>query len=471
MTTLDRLGAGTGTYTRTLAEFASSIDPDALPHRVVAESRRVLVDCVGVGVAGLITDAGRIAVETARDEHGPLEARVIGAGRATVGQAAMANEILVNAIDYEVYGPEGHVCAVAVPAALAMADALGASGKELLAGLVAGIEIGGRIGGAIRRPGQSGVRDVPPVRGHAHACFSAAAAAGRLLQLDASAMVNALGIAGYSATLPTLRKFFDSPHSPMTKYDHLGLVTQSGIAAAVMAKKGFTGDPEVLEGSVPFWKLASTNGCDWDFLTADLGTRWTMDEVLYKPYPVALPMNPVLDVVRQIVRDNNLDPRSIGRIEVRTERQMSQPLRPVLRNSLDAWQDRPFNVAVAAFDIHPWRAWQLPSCYENEDILSLARKVEFAAMREGELGAPGNYWEGWAPVRVSIDANEHTYSGQSDFLRVPTDRELSDKFVDNVGGLMDDRSARELEQRCWDFVNLETTRDLCDLLPGTLPVQ
>src|SRR5919199_2647027 len=107
MVTAEKTGAGAGTYTRALAEFALSIDADTLPQPVAREAARVLLDCLGAGIASLITDAGRIAVEQVRDEHGPLEAKVIGAGRATVAQAAMANEILVNGIDYEVYGPEG----------------------------------------------------------------------------------------------------------------------------------------------------------------------------------------------------------------------------------------------------------------------------------------------------------------------------------------------------------------------------
>jgi len=166
---------------------------------------------------------------------------------------------------------------------------------------------------------------------------------------------------------------------------------------------------------------------------------------------------------------SSTNPREIQRIEIRTERQLRQPERPVLHNSLDAWLDRPYNVAVSAFDIHPWRAWQQPRGYQNTEILALARKVEFAAMREGELGEVGNYWQGWAPVRATIDVAGASFDGQTDFLRTLSDRELSDKFQDNVGGLMDAGAATALEQRCWDLTTLPTTRQLTDLLPSTLP--
>jgi 2-methylcitrate dehydratase PrpD len=453
-------------YTRALAEFALSIDASDLPAEVVHEATRVLVDCVGVTVAGLVTDAGQIAVDFVKDEHGSLEARVVGAGRATVAQAALANMVLCNAIDYEVYGPEGHVCAVAVPAAVAMADALDASGAELLAGLVAGIEIGGRIGGAIRRPGQTGARATPVTRGHPHACFSAAAAAGRLLKLTPEQMVNALGIAGYSATLPSLRKFFESPHSPMTKYDHLGVVTQNGVSAALMAQRGFTGDPEVLEGSVPFWQIAGALGCDWDFLVQDMGQKWTIHELWYKPFPVGLPELTVLDLARQLVREHGLQPEDIASIEVRFPPRQRINVRPEITNSIAAWRDGAYNLAVAMYDVHPWRIWYEPTTYRRPDILALAERVTFSNFRDDEPVLAGNYWEGWAPVRMTIEAGGRTFEGSNDYIRRLSDRELSEKFQENVGGLMSPSDAARLEQRCWELATLPKTRDLTDLFPS-----
>jgi 2-methylcitrate dehydratase PrpD len=458
-----------GEYTRALAEFALSIEAGDLPADVVHEARRVLLDCVGSTIAGLVTDAGKIAVGLARDEHGPLEARVVGAGRATVAQAALANMVLCNAIDFEVYGPEGHVCAVAMPAAVAMADALDASGAELLAGLVAAIEIGGRIGGAIRRVGQVGGRATPVTRGHPHACFSAAAGAGRLLKLTPGQMVNALGIAGYSATLPSLRKFFESPNPPMTKYDHLGVVTQSGVAAALMAQRGFTGDPEVLEGSIQFWQLAGALGCDWDFLLKDLGQKWTISELWYKPYPVGLPELTVLDLARQLMRENHLQPAQIDRVEVRLPPKGRIEIHRPLTNSINAWLDGPYNLAAGMYDVLPMRSWQEPSTFRRPDVLALAERVTFGQFREDEPIGAGNYWEGWAPVRMTIEAGGRTYEGANDFIRPLSDRELSEKFQDNVSGLMSASDATRLEQLCWEFPDLPSSRQLTDVFPSQMP--
>ena len=105
--------------------------------------------------------------------------------------------------------------------------------------------------------------------------FGAAVVAGRLLALTREQMHHAMGIAGYSATVPTMRKFLASRNLPMTKYDHLALMTQNGIQAALLAHRGFTGDLEVLEGEdIGFWRFAGAQGCDWDAFTKYLNTAF-----------------------------------------------------------------------------------------------------------------------------------------------------------------------------------------------------
>src|SRR5437899_589659 len=162
-------------YTRTLSDYALSIQADEVPDDVKHETARIVLDAIGCALAGLVTPAGKISVDLVKDERGPLQARVIGAGDASIMPAAFANTVLTNAIDFDIYGPEGHVAPVALPVALAVGDALQASGSELFAGIVAGMEIGGRIGGALRRPGLEGGRPLGLVRGHGHVVFAAVA--------------------------------------------------------------------------------------------------------------------------------------------------------------------------------------------------------------------------------------------------------------------------------------------------------
>jgi 2-methylcitrate dehydratase PrpD len=457
--------ASVGTYTRPLAEFALTVDAMRTPDEVQHEVARVVLDCLGCGVAGLVSPGGRIAVELVKDEHGPLEGRLIGAGDASLMPAAFANTVLINALDYDVYGPEGHVPPIAVGVAMAVADAIGASGAELFSAILAGLEVGGRVGAALRRAGMGGGRQLGKVRGHGHVVFAAAAAAGRLLRLTPDQMHHAFGIAGYSATVPTLRKFFDSPHVPMTKYDHLGLMSQNGIQAVLLAQRGFTGDLEVLEGDIGFWRFAGAEGCEWGTFTRDLGSHWMTDQISYKPYPAVLYTNPIIDAALQLVREQALRPDEIEHVEVRTARTMEGSPRKEIRHYLDAWLNSPYAIAAGLHDIKPRRTWLEPQNFTRPDLLALQDRVSFAPLREGEVTTTGNYWEGWAPVRVTIAARGQRFEGGRDYLCTMDDQELIEKFYGNVEGLMPHADAEAMERASWELSALSRSRDLTRLFP------
>lgn len=454
--------------TRALAEFAVGVGAASTPESVRHEALRILLDCLGCTVAGLVTPAGRIALDLVREERGPLGATLPGGGRSSLMPAAFATTVLCNALDFEPVGPEGHVCAVAVPAALAVADAVDAPGSELVAGLLAGLEVGGRVGGSVRRVAQSGAKVTPAVRGTAHAVFAAAAAAGRILRLTPEQMHDAFGIAGYSATLPTLKKVMTSDHAPMTKYDHLGLIAQNGIQAALLARRGFTGDRSVLEGEYGFWRFAGALGFDEDFVTKGLGSTWTIPETWFKRYPVILYTTPVLDTVRRVMRERGIDAAGIERIEVATTRPNAVQSVVVVRDEMDAWTSTPYNVAAAAYDVRPRRAWQQPSTYRRPELGRLARAVEVRALRPDELPVVGNYWEGWCPVRVTVHSGRAYEDVQERLPRIDDD-EIEKKFRDNVGGLLGDTVAERLRGSCWGAMDLGSAREITQLVGTARP--
>lgn len=456
-------------YTRTLSDYALAIQAEQVPDDVRHEVGRITLDALGCAVAGLVTPSGRIVIDLAKEERGPLQARVIGARQASIGPAVFANTVLTNAIDFDVYGPEGHVAPVVLPVAIGLADAVDASGQELFEAIVAGMEIGGRIGAALRRPGLEGGRPLGAVRGQGHVVFGAVAAAGRILQLTPDQMHHAFGIAGYSATVPTLRKFFASPHAAMTKYDHLGLMSQAGVQAALLAQRGFTGDLEVLEGEIGFWRFAGAQGCDWDHLVNGLGSKWTIREVSYKPYPVGLYGNPGIEVARRIVREHAIRPEEIEQVEVRTTRAAEGGGHRLLRHSLDAWLNPYYTLAAGILDIRPRRAWQEPRGYERADARALMEKVDFQRVREGEVTGTGNYWERWSPVRVTIRARGQTFEDGDDFLPGLDDEQLTAKFYENVEGLLEQSQAQLLEKGCWDLMALKSARELTNLFPTSMP--
>lgn len=450
--------------TRALAEFTIEVEPRTAPEAVQHETLRILLDCLGCAVGGLVTPSGRIAADLAHGEHGHLEAHVIGGEQVSLLPAVFANTVLTNALDFEPVGPEGHVCAVVVPVALAVAEAVDASGAELFAGLLAGLEIGGRVGGAIRRFNQSGAKETPSVRGTAHAAFAAAAAAGRLLKLTPDQMHNAFGIAAYGATLPTLKKVMSSTHAPMTKYDHLGAMARNGVEAALLAQRGFTGDRNVLEGDLGFWRFAGALGCDWEFFTRDLGSFWTVPQTWYKRYPIILYTTPGVEAVRSIIRDKGIKLDQIEHVEIRTNRTNKVQSGKEILDSMDAWTSYSYNVAAGLYDVRPRRTWQEPHTYQDPKILSLAAKVDITPLRKEDLRSVGNYWEGWCPASATVHAGGQRFDAWVESLPRLEDDELRAKYHDNVGGLLSDTNAHALEDACWNLAQEDRTRHIARCL-------
>lgn len=453
-----------GGYTRDLAAFAHEMRLADVPAEVKHEALRVLLDCMGCAVAGLVTPGARIAIDFVKGERGPLEATVISAGRASLAPAAFANAIAINAQDFDVYGPEAHLAPVTVATALAAGDAVGASGADVLAAMIAGLEVGGRVGAALRRAGMGGERTLGHVRGEANTVFGAVVAAGRLLGLTRDQMHHAFGIGGYGATVPTMRKFLDSKNLPMVKYDHLGAMTQNGVQAALLATRGFTGDLEVLEGEeIGFWRFAGAQGCDWAAFTTDLGRRWIIPDVTYKHFPAVLYTNSIIYEAQRLVREHGLSPEEIERVEVRASRTEPPPPYPPT-HYLEAWHNPAYSVAAGIYDVRPLRSWEEPDTFRRADLLAFMKKVQFAPLRPGEVTTKGSYWERWAPTRVTIEARGQRYEGGRDYHVPMDDATLVAKFRENVSGLVPAPDVAALERCCWELEGLARSSQLTDIL-------
>jgi hypothetical protein len=130
-----------------LATFASRTRFEDLPDNVVHETRRMLLDCVGVAFAAQSVAKGRMCTQLSQQLGGGTEATILGArGKVSACNAALANGELINALDFDaLFIPGGHVAPYVVPAILAMAEARDASGRDLILALAIGTEIAMRV--------------------------------------------------------------------------------------------------------------------------------------------------------------------------------------------------------------------------------------------------------------------------------------------------------------------------------------
>lgn len=276
-----------------LAEWSSGLELKSVPSEVVAAAKLHLLDAVGAGLAGLAFNQMEAARKVALEIGGEEEATALGVPRRVgASAAALANGATMHALDFDDTHEVTliHSSVVVAATVLAVGEATGVSGAEILAAAIGGYEISSRVG--LAAPGELHLKGFHPTS--VCGVFAAAAAAARLRGLSAEQTANALGIAGSQAS--GLMEYLAD--GSQTKPLHAGWAAHAGITAAALAAHGATGPASVLEGR--FGLLASHLGeFDEAALTAELGSRWETQLIAFKAYPCCHLSHAVLDAVRE----------------------------------------------------------------------------------------------------------------------------------------------------------------------------
>jgi len=296
--------------TEALARFICRTEFGRLPAHVVAEGKRHLLDSLGVGMAGASTEASAIAVRLVEEEGGSSEATLLANGRGTSAMnAAFANGMAIYSIGLNDThrASMSHPGACVVPAALAVGEKVDAGGADLLAAVVVGYEVMGRVGRAVMPSHRERGFQATGTCG----CFGAAAAAAKILGLDEEKTLWALGIAGTQAA--GLYEFLTE--GAMTMILHAGRAAQSGVLAALLAREGLTGPRHILEGSRGFGS-AMADAFDPSALTEGLGERFEVGETSYRPACGCTSTLPAMEALMELPREARLS-ESVAAVKVR----------------------------------------------------------------------------------------------------------------------------------------------------------
>jgi 2-methylcitrate dehydratase PrpD len=267
-------------YSEHGAEWFTALRYDELPEDVVEATKLRLLDVIGLVLAACPTALGRSAREAALAMGGGTGARLLGFGdRATPMCAALANGTLSQPLGHEDPHDETiiHASSPNVAVALALGEAVGCSGREVLTVIAGAIELTVRIG--LAAPGQ--FRKVGFHPSGVLGTFGAAYAASRILGLEIEGMRNAVGIAGSQAS-GLLACEEDRTQS---KFLHAGWSALSGIAAALLAQAGCTGPARVFESRYGFFASHVQDAAwkpDLQRITAALGDTWECRNMSFK---------------------------------------------------------------------------------------------------------------------------------------------------------------------------------------------
>lgn len=309
--------------TEALARFAALLRPADIPAAVLRRAEDLALDWLGATLAG----QGARPVQSLQRFHlamGPAEgpSEVLGQARGSSPlHAAMANAAAAHwAEQDDVHnGSVFHPAAVVLPPALAVAQALGRSGAELLCAVVAGYEVGIRVGESL---GRSHYR-IFHTTGTAGS-LAAAAAVGQLLRLDAAQMLHAFGSAGTQAAglWEFLRDAADS------KQLHTAHAAGTGLTAAYLAADGFTGARRIVEG--PQGLMAGMSGdADPQRLTDGLGTRWAVAETSFKFQASCRHTHPAADALQRLMQEHRLAAGDIAAVTAQVHQGALDVLGPV----------------------------------------------------------------------------------------------------------------------------------------------
>ncbi len=370
--------AGETDITAQAVAFLTGASFDRLPPEALDISRRCLLDSMGLVLAGLGVPAIDILTAFAREQGGKGDALLLGHGATRVpvqvaarviGTAGHVHDFDDTQVSHDpahVYGLLTHPSIPPMSAALAVSDMRGGvTGREFVAAFNYGFELGCKI--------SEWMQPDHYLRGHHTSgtvgTFSACGTASILLGLDADATARALGIAASFAA--GIRCNFGT----MTKPLHVGRAAENGVLAALLAQRGYTADPTALDGP---WGFPAVLGGGFSSAKTGqgFGREWTIVNpgVSIKPYPSGILTHQSMDMVKNLVLRENVDPATVDRIDFFAGDNILRPIRyRVAKNELQA----KFSMAALISMLVLYRAAGLAQ-FDDHVIAS----PEFQAMQE-----------------------------------------------------------------------------------------
>ncbi len=417
-----------------VVDFILNIQWVDLPVEVQHQAKRCLLDTLGALIAGSQTPVADIMRKTALAQFGGDQATIMVSGeRVSTAGAALVNGFYANALDIDdgYRNTKGHPGACALPPVLAAAELAGAcSGQALLTALVIAYELGTRAG-IIRHA----TYEVYHSSG-SWGAIAGAAAAGRLLGLNAKQIFHAMGAAEYHAPIAPMMKGIDTPS--MGK-DSIGWGCLVAVLSAIMARDGFT-------GIRPLYDDAPEAA-----LVENLGNEWEILNLYFKPYAACRWAQPAVAGALKIVRENRLTPDRIKHIRVRTFEAATRLPNGHPRDTEQAQYNLAFPVAAALLDGEVGPAQVLPPRLYALELLDLLDKVSTEVAPEFEAEFPAK-----APAEVVVEttAGKCFQSGRIEALweppdTLPSDGDLETKFLWLTGPVLGKLQAKELTAQIW----------------------
>ena len=455
--------AGKETVTAQMARWAANLNYRQISPEAVYQAKRFLLDSVGCALGGYQQHDVKIALEVLDEIAGRGPATVIGTGKKMDPvSASLANGLMIRCMDYnDIYWKQdpSHPSDI-FPAAMAGCERAKSDGKELIVGLVLGHEFEMRFCEAAF----PGIRE----RGWHHATLTAFVSpivAGRALYLPWQQIQHAIGI---SASRHCTLGAVTAGKLTMMKNTVDPMATQSGMLAALMAEKGYTGPKHVVDGKEglthcfgPEWKL--------NLLTDGLGESWRITQCGMKFFPTEALTHAPISAVLDLVKEHDLRPENVTKIQVRSLARaadiLSDPSKydPHTRETAD--HSLPYVIAAALVDRQVTPVQFTVEKIMDPAIRAQLRKVEVVADPEIEKVFP-------ALQRVIVNINTtdgRSFRKQLDYPKGDprnrlTDQEVEEKFSALAEGVLSSGAQKRVKEAIWNLERVSSVSQLMALM-------
>ena len=447
-----------------IAEYITATDIEDFPPDAIDAAKGAIMDCLACMLAGSHETLSDILCRYAAAESASASATVVGRGfRTSAANAALINGAMAHALDYDdiTQITKTHPTAVLLPASLAVAEELGASGRDLLLGYMTGFEVACAVGEALSEAyyDDLGWHPTGPL-----GAVGAAAAASKIMALDPERTAMAVSLAASQAS--GLRQNFGT----MTKPFHAGDAARSGVASAKLVREGFTAGTDALEGRFGFIRAFSGGQAfDNGQVARNLGNKCYLVEsgIEIKKYPCCGSAHLALDATFDLLSQGPIDPEAVDRIDVMVDFDPPRSLihsRPL--SSLEGKFSMQYCLAAALLD----RRVGLQSFTDDQvmrpEAQALIPRIDMRRI-PGNEGLP-SWTEGYHQVEVQLkDGNvlrREAHRADSGALRGVTMEDIRDKFRDCASHLLPEETIAAVLSRLDSLEEGEPVAGLVDLL-------
>ena len=465
--------------TERISTFVTGTRYEDIPTDVILLAKRLILDTLGNAVGGFSTSSGKLSLKAIGKLGGAPQSTVLVTSAKTSPQlAAFANVSLACALDSDDSILNiGHISHCSFYPALALAERDGRSGRDLLAAFVLAYEVGARIGragaAAVRKPdgklffGNTGV-------GSNWTIFPAAVGAARTLRFSTAQTSSTLGMAGFTSTIPTGRRW-NKPHWNNLKYYPYPFAAQSAVTAALLAEAGYTGDPDIFDGEARdvkanWWTMAGFPGCDPESAAKALGDEWVIRKAGFKPYPSCRFTHGPLGGFRKILADHKIQAAELEKVNVYTGRTMLvfQLHHPEVSGEEDCEFSLPHVFAMSALRVPVGPQWVSSRYWNDPVVVAIRGKVECLVSEEANEAVieqvVANDFVTF-PYRVVVRARGQSFEASGNYAEgdhdLPETRYGDEEVIAKFRNFTEQGLAARSVQRCIDAVmTLEQHREL-----------